>query len=73
MTDRKQPTEIDDADLDVAGGLSPDMKIRTASTSGLLDADRTMGVRVPGIRENGVRKNGVRLNGVRKTGIRTKG
>ena len=73
MTDTTKPTEIDDADLDAAGGLSPDMTIKTASTSGLLDSERVMGVRKFGVRENGVRKNGVRLNGIREMGVRKKG
>ena len=73
MSDATKPTEIDDADLDAAGGISPDMTIKGASTPGLLDADRTMGVRKLGVRENGVRMKGVRLNGIREMGVRKKG
>ena len=73
MTDKTKPTEIDDSDLDAAGGVSPDMAIKGASTPGLLDGERVMGVRKFGVRDNGVRKNGVRLNGIRDFGIRKKG
>ena len=68
MTDKTKPTEIDDVELDAAGGLSPDMTIKGASTSGLLDGERVMGVRKFGVRENGVRLNGIRDFGIRKKG-----
>ncbi|MEM7213248.1 MAG: hypothetical protein AAF479_15405 [Pseudomonadota bacterium] len=73
MTDKTQPTEIDDADLDVANGGAPDLKIRTASTAGTIDMERVMGVRVDGVRKTGVRKNGIRDNGVRLNGVRLNG
>ena len=73
MTNKTKPAEIADEDLDVSGGLSPDMAIKTASTSDLLDGVRATGVRKLGLRENGVRKTGVRLNGVRLNGIRENG
>ena len=73
MTDKNKPTELDDADLDVAGGVSPDMMIKSASTPGSLDGVRANGIRWPGVDEDRVRKNGVRLTGVRDNGIRKKG
>ncbi len=68
MTDKSKPSEIADADLDAAGGLSPDMKIRKAATSVALDGDVTMGVRAKGIRVGGLGDMGVRVSGVRKRG-----
>ena len=68
MTDKSKPSEIEDADLDAAGGLSPDMKIRKAATSVALDGDVTMGGRTKGIRVGGLVDLGVRVSGVRKRG-----
>ena len=73
MTDKTQPTEINDADLDAANGGAPDLKIRTASTAGTLDMQRVMGVRMDGIRKSGVRKSGIRQKGIRHLGIRANG
>lgn len=73
MSDTNEPTQIDDADLDIAGGVSPDMKIRKAATSAALDGDVTMGVRKAGLRNNGIQAHGVRAGGVRVGGIRKKG
>lgn len=73
MTDKNTPSEIDDAELDMVGGVSPDMKIRAASTSGQLDADRKLGVRYNGVRAKGVRVGGLRDNGIRVPGVRKKG
>lgn len=73
MSETNKPTQIEDADLDMAGGALPDMKIRKAATSVALDGDVTMGVRKAGLRDNGIRAHGVRVGGVRVGGIRKKG
>ena len=68
MTNKTKPTEIEDADLDVAGGLSPDMKIRTAATAGTIDGVRKNDIRVGGNPINGVRQRGIRVTGVHDKG-----